>query len=158
MEMNLKDLSNETLYELIKVSVDILKERSNATHSNELLKKSSDDHSNAITEKKKTIKRPYKKNRRKPTKNFTELDTIVTKYHGKKSYKEIIEIAAEKGITTNDKQIDYRRRTLGLSPKYQRAKPKKTDDEYLKSIEERDHLDLKGTENPKNLNEAEGDD
>ena len=38
------------------------------------------------------------------------------------------------------------------------GKPKKTDDEYLKSIEERDNLNLKGTENPKSLDESESDD
>ena len=150
MEMNLKDLKNETLYELIKVSVDILKERHEITHVIVPDK--------TITEEKKTIKRPYKKNRRKPTRDFTELDKIVKEHHSKRSYKDIIRIAAMEGITTNEKQIDYRRRTLGLNPKYQRAKPKKTDDEYLKSVEERDKLDLEGTENPKNLDEVEGDD
>lgn len=154
IEVELKDASYEQLLGLIEESVCILKERSNATHSNELLNKSSDDHSNAITEEKKTIKKPYKKNRKKPTRDFTKLDKIVTKYHGKKSYKEIIEIAAEKGITTDEKQLDYRRKKLGIAPHRKFARPKKTDD--LNLIEEASELNLKGIEGQKNINDTPG--
>ena len=155
MEVNLKELRNETLYELINGIVYVLKERSNATHSNELLDNSSDDHSNATKENKTIKKKPYKK---RQAKDFTELDKIVKKYYGKKSLKEMIAIAAEKGITTDSKQIDYRRKKLGITPLRNFGRPKKTDKAYLKSIEERDNLDLEGTENPKNLNEPEEDD
>ena len=160
MEVNLKDLSNETLCELTKASVDILKERSNTTHSNELLKKSSDDHLNAIKpvkEKTEEKKRPYKK-RAAHTKDFTEVDKIVKEHYGKKRLKEIIAIAAKKGITTDEKQLDYRRKKLGIIPLRKFGRPKKTDDKYLKLIKEASEINLKGIESQKNLSDIEKDD
>ena len=168
MEVNLKDLRNETLFELIKVSVDILKERSNAAHSNELLNKSSDDHLNTkkkkrgpykksiakgvvATSKKTEEKRHYKK---RQSKDYTELDKIIKKHYGKKSLKEIAGIAAEKGITTDTKQIDYRRWKLRITPLRNFARPKKTDD--LNLIEEASELNLEGIEGQKNLNDSPG--
>ena len=162
MEVNLNDLSNETLYGLIKVSVDILKERSEIPGKIAQIKPMPVE---KTIKEKKHKRGPYKKSIAKgvvatTTKStkFTELDKIIKKHYGKKGSKEMIKFAAEKGITTDAKQIDYRRRMLGIKANAKAGKPKKTDDEYLKSIEERDKLDLKGTENSKIMDEPEGDD
>ena len=157
MEVNLNDLSNETLYGLIKVSVEILKERHELTHVIVPVEKTIKEKKHKRGPYKKSIAKGVVATTTKSTK-FTELDKIIKKHYGKKGSKEMIKLAAEKGITTDAKQIDYKRRMLGIKANAKAGKPKRTNAEYLKSIEERDKLDLKGTENSKIMDEPEGDD
>ena len=150
-----------TLGELIKEGIDILKERSES-HSNKHLKKSSDGHLNTKKkrgpykkkEKMTRKKIPYKKTRGRRGADFSEIDKIVKENYGKKRYKQIIEIAAEKGIEISSHTIDNRRRQMGIAkasrkntsgPKEVKKKVKEqTDEEYIKTIEESSKIDLKG--------------
>ena len=155
MEVNLNDLSNETLYGLIKVSVEILKERHELTHVIVPVEKTIKEKKHKRGPYKKSIAKGVVATTTKSTK-FTELDKIIKKHYGKKGSKEMIKLAAEKGITTDAKQIDYKRRMLGIKANAKAGKPKRTDAEYLKSVEEAGNIDLKGIEGQKNLNDARG--
>ena len=140
MRLELKEIPSEPLSELIKEAVDILKERSEipgkATHIKPAVKRGPYKKKEKMTRK----KIPYKKSKGRRGRDFTEIDKIVKNYYGKKSYKEIIEIAKQKGIKIKHYEIDYRRRKLKIakaSRKYSSGslkevkKKEKTDKELI---------------------------
>ena len=103
--------------------------------------------------KKEKTEQENPRKRKKRTTDFIEIDKTVKEYYGKKSAKEMVIILGLKhGIKTDEKQIDYRRRALGLSPKKKKDRSLKevkkkvkeqTEEEDLKLIEEASNINLK---------------
>jgi len=155
VNIELEKLSNQALCELINESVGILKGRCNVPEIKPVEEKSEGKSRRLRGPYKKRMTRkeiPFKEKRTgRKAKDFTEIDKIVRGYYGKKNYREIVEIAEERGIKIKPHEIDYRRRKLGIAkasrknssgPK-KKVKKEQTEEEYLKTVEEQSKIDLK---------------